>query len=505
MVYSIFEDNPRKVRIRNRVIRFMRKKYWLLYLIIFIFLGCSSSRNIYNSTSLSGEIFNPQSSELVILKNDKIIDTVPLDKYNQFHYRFDKNKVQKGLYTILHDYQTHYETQMFYVEPGDSLRLRLNTQEFDESLMYSGEGAVANNFLMVLFLDNQEHNKLLLYYYKVDPREFIQKIDSIKSDYQGYIDNLYAKGDFSKDFRNIAKEIVNYADYDTRERYYFLLNKYDHTKRDNLPDNFLAYREEANFNNQDLQKYYIYQYFLDDYLKNISIEDCQRKSKLKDRKCFDLYSKANLNRRMELTDSLFKLPTLRNRFLRDFGGWLIVNSKSKQEVDSTLSFLNHVDFDKEELHRMKELGQIQKKQFIGNIGEVELNSPEGELVPIHSIIHKPTLIYYWSLYYKSLHINQHRRINELKKEHPEIDIVGINIDYRKPGADSDSWITEMKDFGYNTFNEYRISCSPEQQTFYRNYLNKMVLINKNSVVLEANLDINDGQLEEKINHLVKEL
>jgi len=473
----------------------MKQKYFFLLCIVLCLTACLDSKE-NAKTSISGEIFNPQSSFVVLLRNDKTIDTVDLDENNRFYYQFDNN-IEEGLYTILHDYNTHYETQMFYLERGEELQLRLNTQEFDESLMYSGEGAVANNFLMLLFLESMQSNKLLLDYYKISPETFLHKADSIKGEYVEDLKSLYQKRQVSQKFKDLADEIIDYAYFNTKERYYFLINKYRRSVLKDLPKDFLAYRETANFNHKDLQKYYIYQHFLDDYLKNKAVEECQELNKEKN--CFDLQSRFNLEERMKMADSLFKLETLRERFLRDFSGWLIVSSKTEEEVDSTLQFLTKANFDEEEYNKVKKLAEVQKRQFIGNIGDLTLTSQKDEHVDIFTIINQPTVFYYWSLYYKSHHINLHEKIRNFEQKYPEINFVGINIDNEEADfTDQNAWKTSLANFEYTKFNEYQLVYPPEQRIFYRNYLNKAVFVDTDGQVIDNDLNIQDPSFEEDI-------
>lgn len=475
----------------------MKQNYFLFLLIVLSFYACVDSKE-NNKTSISGEIFDPKSPFVVLLKNDETIDTVELDENNRFYYEFDDKLIKDGLYTILHDYNTHYETQMFYIEKGNALQLRLNTQEFDESLMYSGEGAVANNFLMLLFLESIQSNKLLLDYYKISPETFLRKADSIKGEYDDNLKSLHQKRKVSTNFKDLAGEIIDYAYFNTKERYYFLLNKYRRGVIKDLPEDFLAYRETAEFNHKELQKYYIYQHFLDDYLKNKAVEKCQQENKEKN--CFDLQSKFNLQERMRLADSLFELETLRERFLRDFSGWLIVKAKTSKEVDSTLQFLTDVKFDEQEFHKINELAKVQKRQFIGDIGDLTLTSKNGEHISISTIADKPTVFYYWSLYYKSHHLNQHKKIKEFEKRYPEINFVGINIDNEdlKSSEEQNNWESSIENFGYQEFQEYQLVCPPEQRIFYRNYLNKAVFVDTDGKIVEGDLNVQDSSFEEEI-------
>lgn len=471
----------------------MRQKYFLSLVVLIAFISCGE--DVEKNTSISGEIFNPQSDFVVFMRNNELIDTVEIGENNRFYYKFD-HEVEKGLYTILHDYNTHYETQMFYLEKGDSLQLRLNTQEFDQSLMYTGQGAIANNFLMLLFLENIKNRKQLLQYYKMSPKTFLMKADSIKKDYENDLGVLYSKGQVTKDFRNIAGEIINYSYYNACERYYFLINKYSKDKKAELPKDYFDYRKNIDFNNEDLQKYYIYHYFLDDYLKNVSIDECIAK---KGKDCFNLHAQENLGRRLFLSDSLFDLATLRERFLRDFGGSIIVNSETNREVDSTIAFLKKANFSANELDRVEQLGAVHKSHFIGDVNQLHLEKPGGEVVEIAALLDKPTVFYYWSLYFKSHHLDQHQKVKQFQSRYPEVNFVGINIDFEEEKADQiNDWEMGLKNFDYQGFNEYRLICKNERRSFYKSYLNKAVFVNPHGQILSGNFSLRDVDFEEKL-------
>ena len=75
---------------------------------------------------------------------------------------------------------TGKEAQSFFIEKGDSLVFRLNTLDFDESLVYTGIGSKENNYLIDLFLENEEQEKLFLTYSQLPSHVFAKKIDSVK-------------------------------------------------------------------------------------------------------------------------------------------------------------------------------------------------------------------------------------------------------------------------------------------------------------------------------------
>lgn len=470
----------------------MNRQYALILFVMGLSLGACSHLSDTASTSISGEIVNPSDSLVTISKDDRIVDTVLLDKKNHFHYNFDR--VDEGLYTFQHG----DETQMFYLKEGDSLRLHLNNNDFDATLMYSGNGAKANNFLMYLFLDNQKNNKIFLTYYNYGPQKFFKKIDSIRSESLARLDDLDLETGPEDGFKNMAERIIDYSNYDMRERYLFLTGKYNREMIEKLPSEFLAYREKIDFNDKALQTYYAYQRFLNNYIKNEAVKNCL--SGQEGSNCYNLQSKANLKRRLYLADSLFDLKSLRTRYIGRFAAARIVHSQEDGKVDSTISFLEDVDYNRNKLQQFKHLSKIQKRQFIGNIDQLDLLPPSEDETSIASILTAPTVFFYWSLHYKAHHENLHRKISQLRERYPEINFVGINID----NDDYKSWKSSLKNFGYSSDHEYQLVCAPEERGFYRNYLNKLVFVNKSGEIVDSNLNAQDSRLGDKLADLLKE-
>lgn len=470
----------------------MKQNYAFLLLIAFLFLGLACSEEVSTATSVSGEIVNPQSGYIRIFHNNTLLDTVPLDKKRNFYYRFSDD-FEDGLYVFQHDYDNRYETQTFYIEKGDSLQLRLNTREFDESLMFSGSNAEANNFLMSLFLENQNNSKILPNYYRIEPSDYIGKIDSIKAKQSKGLKKLRDDQKISKEFKKFAESIIEYANYDLRERYFFLVNKYNRKYKDLLPGDFLDYRKSADFNDEGLQSHYIYQYFLDDYLKNAGVEKCI--AQWDEWGCFDLRTEKNLSARFQVADSLFSLKTLRSRFLTSFGARLVVLAQEEETVDSLLDVIKKSEnFDSAQYKQVEQLAEVQKRQFIGNISELDLMLPTGEKAAIKKLLSRPTVFYYWSIYYESHHKNQHEKMQDLRMRYPQIKFVGINIDKKEDSR----WLESLDTYQYDLTFEYQLVCPPDERNLYRNYLNKIVFVDKNGEVIDNNLNLNDSGFEEDL-------
>ncbi len=119
---------------------FMNKIFYLLFICTLV--SCGNDDEVY--TYFGGQIVNPKHNYVVLYKNDNAFDSVKLDAHNRFSFRFDK--LEGGIYK----FSNQPEHQYIILEQGDSLLLRLNTMDFDESLVFSGKGAKKNNILIVI-------------------------------------------------------------------------------------------------------------------------------------------------------------------------------------------------------------------------------------------------------------------------------------------------------------------------------------------------------------------
>ncbi|MFD1079694.1 hypothetical protein, partial [Longispora fulva] len=185
-----------------------------------IFTSCEDEPQTENSSAyLGGEIVNPSSDHLLLFRNGKLLDTIFLNNRNRFSYKIDDPA--SGIYIFKH----RPESQPIYLEPGDSLLMRANTFAFDESLHFSGKGEARNNFLTQMYLDDEKTADLLLSFYKIDPDNFASKTDSIRESRLRALEKVNNKYKLSEDFLSVAKKVINYENYDLRERYIYLVNR----------------------------------------------------------------------------------------------------------------------------------------------------------------------------------------------------------------------------------------------------------------------------------------
>lgn len=136
-------------------------------------LSCHSGIKDY--VTLSGRIEN-QNSDSVMVRSRAYNKTIKVDEKGHFK---DTLKVDSGKYSF---FDGKEQTTLF-LKNGYNLKIRLNTDEFDETIAFKGKGAEANNYLAKKALLQET----LLYdfsIYDLDREVFDQKTNAVFQEMQ---------------------------------------------------------------------------------------------------------------------------------------------------------------------------------------------------------------------------------------------------------------------------------------------------------------------------------
>ena len=435
---------------------------------------------------LGGQINNPETDYIVLSKENETIDTLFLDEENQFGKDF--KDLESGIYTFRHP----PESQIVYIEPGDSIIIWLNTLSFDESLNFSGDGSEKSNFLLEMFLKNRKNNDYVIKNYNIEPDKFAKLTDSIRDQRIQHLEALKDRNEFSEEFLNIARASINYEYYDLRERYAFLVKKYNRRFAKLIPEDFTAYRKDIDFNNDEMQDYYVYTNLIDDYLRTKSIEHCKENHHHK-RKCYNLNSFQNIERRIILIDSLSEIESIKNEFIDRLAAQAITMAENESRIDSILNLLKNIGYSNFE--SAEHLADIQSDYFIGNtLKDVTAENTEGELITYGEVINKPTITYAWSLYAPAHHRWQHNIIKDLKQKYPELDFLGVNIDL----GEREEWLRTIETYGYDKTDEYQIARRKASKETYKKYLNKVLFVSPDGTIVRGDVQFGSPDFEKDI-------
>lgn len=265
--------------------------YLRILLILLLFFSCKSD----NTTVFSGKILNNTSDSISIYKDNNMIYESVVDVDGLFNITIDT--ITSGLYTFYHE----PEFQYIIIDENDNLQIRLNTLDFDESLVYTGKGSSKNNFLMDVFLRSEN-----------DELEINSKLDLAFDTFKNLVDSLYNKQMNSfKLFKennilsNSSKEIINTAilyPYISKFHSYIIRNNIEEEIQKDL---FINYQNEISYDLDALAYFKPYIDFLYLHIYN----------NVKIKKDYENSLDFNIQRLL-YTDKIIKSKLVKSRVLR---------------------------------------------------------------------------------------------------------------------------------------------------------------------------------------------
>ncbi len=453
----------------------MNKKLLLFLLLPLAFFSCKKKNEPSSGiTWIGGQIVNPKLDYVIFSQGNSVLDTVRLDSNNFFLYRTDK--IRKGLYTLRHN-----ETQVFFIEPGDSLLIHLNTLEFDESLSYSGRGGAQNNLLMELFLRNERENKLLPKWYTLSPVVFTEKIDSIRSEKKAEYNRFLSRYEVSDEFKEVALASINY-DYFSKKELYAMANR---RRIEELGPTYYDYRSDIDFNKEKLRFYYPYYRFLIRYFDNLMVSKYPFGTA---RTSFDF----NMDK-LRAIDSVSTNDSIRNSLSRYTALRYYFNAKAEEEQKRFYGLFEKINNNPKHLEEVKQLAESTMKMSRGNkIPDVNLLTMENTTVSLPKVINRPTVLYFWSRKATNQAKVIHNRAAELSSKYPEYDFLGINTDshFRK-------WRTTVKNMGYDPAREFQLENIIEgEKVLVLSSVNKAIIVDRDARILDGNSNMFNSNFEE---------
>ena len=464
-------------------------------MIAFITLGCNSNGNNSDFAYIGGEIINPKNKNIILYNTKgKVADTFTLDVNNRFLHKIID--LQPGLYSIRHG----GEYQMVLLEPNDSIMFRLNTYDFDESLVFTGNGAKKNNYLIKTYLSNEKEAKKLVRYSKMEPEVFNSFVEERRLRRLSKFHEFLVHNKESDFFKSIIEANINYNTYADKEIYpfaYYGNNKLIHIK--DLPEEFFSHRESIDYNANHLSNFFSYNRFLSSHIENLATHNYYKHnahhSKF-DRHAID-YNKSKL----DLIDSIITDETIKNNLLKYKTIDYISHNHTEADANSLLDYYLTKSTNEEDQIYMKDLVSnlklLRQGNLLPNLSIVNYNDSEHFLT---SIINKPTIIYFWSSNSKMQYRNSHYMVKKLKSKFPQMDFVSINVN----DNDDKFWKKIINNYNFPTISEFKFKNAKEaRKTLAVNYLNKCIIVDKNGVILHPNANIFSSEFDKILEELLQ--
>ncbi len=455
-----------------------------LLLAVSLCISCvTNDKDKAEATYFGGQIINPVQSYILLKQGERVTDSIPLDRRNRFLHKFDN--VESGLYRL-----EHGEHQLVHIEEGDSILIRVNTKDFDESLSFSGYGSDKNTFLIDMYLHWEAENKILKDTYQKNPANFERVLDSMAIIHEEEFKQLIQDSDFSDEFIEIARAVTTLDNYQRKEWYPFI--HYGKDKLDfieSLPENFYRFRESVDINNPNLEELYSYRRYLTSYLNNLTFLRYGATVP------YDRTSYVHNYNQIAVIDSLITNKKLKERLLNQMARIFIANSNNADEVENLFTEIKKVSNSEETIARINALHENNKVMQAGNtIPDVMMVDPEGAMFTLSSRVTKPTVLYFWS-YLRMAHMNNsHSKANELQKKYPEFNFIAVNIN-----DEQKKWLLHLQKNEFDYLKEFRL-VKPEQakKKLFLNDLNKTIVVDSDGKILNSHANLRNPKFENEL-------
>ncbi|NKI32522.1 TlpA family protein disulfide reductase [Croceivirga thetidis] len=447
------------------------------YLLLFSLLACiacgSSDKNDTEGVYFAGEIVNPTSSHVVLYKNDMVVDSAELDANN--HFKFNLAQIDKGL----HHFDHSPELQYVFLEPGDSLTLRLNTVAFDESLVFSGTNGDVNNFLVEMFLSYEDEERFVYSLYKLHPEEFSTKIDSLRSLKLEELKTLKESNSISDDAYGMAKAAIDYSSFTYKEKYPFYHKKYTGEETiHELDDIYYDYRKEVNTNHEDLVYFRPYYDYMKYHFGNLSYMHCSKNCGMHTHKPIDYI---HLNKhKLALIDSTIKHEELRNNLFRSVAMDVLlkehdINEECKKFIEDFEKLSTNKTHHDEVQFVFNGIRDLQPKHVVPEVNLVTLNNNPITLKEV--VGDGESIIYFWSGVQKRHFKNVSKHVRQLQQEKPDVKFIGICVQTSR-----NQWQKMVEDSGLDKESQFwSVDDDNVRKTLILDGLNKCI-VTKDSLI-----------------------
>jgi peroxiredoxin len=387
-----------------------------------------------------GEVQNPQTNYVLFLKDNAVIDTIFLDKNNRFMHKFDS--LAPGLYTFKHE----PEYQYVYFDKNDSLMVRMNAIDFDNSIVFCGRGDEKNNFLMEMYLKNEADKATMYDVFDRNVKQFIKNIDSSFAIRKSFYLKRKAEIGWNKPFDAVAKASLDFHHITKKEIYpYAHQFRTGESIRKALPSDYYSHRKEVNFENDDFTNYSPFIKYISMMLTNMAHE--------KNKGDFDENSIENNIEKLNITNSIIKNEKVKNVVLNNVALMYLLEDQNMynntQFIERYLQLSTDAQLEKE----IRTIYNSVQNLKVGNkLPEIELVDSDNQKVTLSSKINKPTVLYFWTTHAESHLAVAHQKINDLKVKYPNYNFIAINIDDTQP-----NWNNALKKYKLSVDNELHAS------------------------------------------------
>ena len=417
------------------------KTYLFPVLLLCLLSSCKKEFSGDNYVAyFGGEVTNPTNPYVLFCKDNVVIDTIPIKKDNTFFIKFDS--LTPGLYTFKHE----PEYQYVYFDKNDSIKVHIDTKDFDESIIFCGRGDQKNNYLMDMYLRNEKDKDNMFEVFDYDSDKFNNYINKINNDNEKFYNSKKQEIKWTDAFDVYASGIVKFPHY-TKKEIYPIIHKMrtgeDVTEK--LPKDYYAFRNNVDYSNEALTEFSPFVMYLNHMLNNVGAINYH--NHFSD---VDLALKTNINK-LNIADTLIKNEKVKNIVLNNIAFQYLLEEQNMVNNQEFLKIYHKYSTDRSKKNEILKIGNAIQLLTEGKVlPDVMLMDENGKTITSNSLIKQNTVFFFWSEKLNSHLLAAHKKVIALKKKYPNYNFIAVNLD-----DDQEEWKLALKKYNFGPITELR--------------------------------------------------
>ena len=387
----------------------------------------------------------------------------------------------------MYSFKHEPEYQYIYFDKNDSLMVRINAQEFDESITFCGRGDEKNNFLMELFLKNEQDRGVMFTVFDENIERFNVKIDSAYQSKKKFYDSKKESIAWNEDFDEYAKAMLEFFHYSKKELYPVVHQmRTGENIEPELSANFYDFRQNIDFNNKKFTNFSPFVRYLSNMMSNLSVNESWS-----DRSAIDQAYLASI-KKLQIADSIFTNEKIKNTVLDNIAFTYLLEDQNIVNNKKFLEKYHSLSSDKNQHNEIKKIGDaIQLLKESNPLPEANLVDLNNKVVPVKSLIKKKTVMFFWTKNLESHFVAAHKRVLDLQKKYPNYDFISICVD-----ENHSKWVSTLKNYKFEGIREYRVNQFEDiKDQWVLNKIHRTMVLNADGTINNAFVSLFDVNFE----------
>jgi hypothetical protein len=372
-----------------------------------------------------------------------------------------------------------------FFDKNDSLMIRLNSNDFDNTLMFCGRGDEKNNFMMELYLKDMKLKNDLFDVYEQPEKVFSKYLEASNKK----ITELYRKRKsfikWSEEFDEVAKANIQ-LNYAYKKEVFPIVHEFKTGEniKNSLPKSYYNYRKKIDVNQANLLYYSPFINYMTSMLNNVVLTNTKG--------YLDDMSLENNIKKLEIADTLIKNKHVKNLVVNNIANMYLLSDQCSVNNGKFFTLYSKMVSDqKMKVKVMETASNIQKLRNNNALPEISVLDTNNKKVQLSELITKKTIIYFWTKQSESHSFYSHKKVDELKAKYPDIQFIAININNSQ-----EDWLKEIETKKYVNSIELRaIDFEELKNKWVINKVYRTLIINKNGTINNAFVSLFDANFE----------